>query len=307
MARIVGTVLQLALFAAMLASTPARAQLDDHLKCFKITDSFRLKGTVDLDSAALGLEPGCRVLGARQYCVPVRSTIVSAEDDGAPVTPIALSGPNPGDRICYRVRCPQPVPPSGQVTDVFGSRTVEFKRAYTLCTPAVAGPPPPEPATSGGMCLTSGNAGDFILNCNSGGGYDVTSRVAPTEGSPALRILGIYESYPVSGQATVDVQREERVVLVLSAYESTHWTVTAAPGAVIERVILHGCEPQTATVPAGVPVQDDGVDGLGCGANEYPSTDADDLIAAAEQSTGLCLTSFHGCYEASQMVVPPAP
>jgi hypothetical protein len=199
------------------------------------------------------------------------------------------------------------VPPSGQVTDAFGSRTVEFTKAYTLCTPAVAGPPPPEPAESGGMCLTSGNAGNFILNCNAGGGYDVTSRVAPTEGSPALRIFGIYESYPVAGQATVDVQREERVVLVLSAYDSTHWTVTAAPGAVIERVILHGCEAQTATVPAGVPVQNDGPDGIGCGANEYPSADADDLIAAAEQSTGLCLTSFHACYEASQMVVPPAP
>jgi len=40
------------------------------------------------------------------------------------------------------------------------------------------------------------------------------------------------------------------------------------------------------------------------GATDYPEPDTLQLILAAESVTGLCLTSFHGCYDGSQSAVP---
>jgi hypothetical protein len=155
---------------------------------------------------------------------------------------------------------------------------------------------------------------EFILDCNTGAGYTVTGFDDPTPAAPSLRILSIYGS--PTGTAVVNVTRPERLILVLSAYESTHWTVTVAPDALLERVILNGAEEQTATVPAGVPVENRSPWALSfcpdaeCNGYRYPDNgdgDTDLLISAAEQATGLCLTSFHGCYDASQFAVPLVP
>lgn len=285
------------------------AQIADDMRCYRVKDPARIAGVVDLESASAGLEPGCQLGKAQMYCTPVSTTVQSATGDGAPLDLLPISGPNPGDRVCYRVKCPQPAPTNLEISDRFAHRTFEKLKTFMLCVPAVRGAVPAEPASSGGMCLTSANAGDYILDCNSSGGYEVTSRIAPVESEPALRVLAMYETGATSGtgQATVHVARQERVVLVLSAYEQTNWTVTVAPGATLERVVLVGCESQTATVPVGIPVETAPLSLLGCGAFEFPSEDADLLIAYAEQATGLCLTSFHGCYDASVMQIPAAP
>jgi len=53
-----------------------------------------------------------------------------------------LAASDPGDRLCYKIRCPAPSPPDTLVTDQFGTRTVTRLRARLSCTPAVKGGPP---------------------------------------------------------------------------------------------------------------------------------------------------------------------
>ena len=137
-------------FAFGLAfATLARAQVPDHLKCYRVTDPLRLKGIVDLDSPQFGLEPGCSLSRAILICVPVSKTVQSAVDaqTGQPITPLVVAGADPGDRICYKIRCATPGPAAQEFTDQFGTRTLVeprprkgFKPAL-VCTPAVKGAP----------------------------------------------------------------------------------------------------------------------------------------------------------------------
>ncbi len=46
----------LALGATLIAGR-AQAQIDDHMRCYKIKDTQKLKGTVDIDTAQFGLAP----------------------------------------------------------------------------------------------------------------------------------------------------------------------------------------------------------------------------------------------------------
>jgi len=128
---------------ALALSTPAVAQ--DHLLCFKVHDPLLLSGTVDLDSPQFGAEPGCKIARATPplFCVPATKTVVEARDraTGQPITPLPISGPNPGDRLCYKIKCDAPAPSDIEVTDQFGTRTLSGLRAKLLCTPAVKGGP----------------------------------------------------------------------------------------------------------------------------------------------------------------------
>ncbi|TKD03091.1 hypothetical protein [Polyangium fumosum] len=131
-----------------------------------------------------------------------------------------------------------------------------------------------------------------------------------------LHLIGIYESHGnhgggvhPAGAASVHVERQSSSILVLSSYEPVHWTVTAAEGVTIEKVILNGYHDQTADVPAGVPVEiHDGPDGsLGAYAYAWPhaegGSDTQGLVAAVQNVTGRALTSFHGCYQATQFTL----
>jgi hypothetical protein len=128
----------------------------------------------------------------------------------------------------------------------------------------------------------------------------------------------MYEPYSAGlpvGTATVVVSNPgERTILLLSSYETVHWDVRATAGAEIERVILTAYEPVTATVPAGVPIENlspftltPWIDDYEDWPVDWPSADADLLISVAQDLTGLCATSFHGCYRSSQFAVPAAP
>jgi len=128
------------LVAAMLtmALAPlARAQLADHLKCYQIKDSVNLAAVVNLDSPQFGVENGCKVSKAKFYCVPVSKTVVSAKDKKTklPITPQPVGGPNPGERVCYSIKCEEAVADQ-KVTDQFGTRTMMKAKAALLCAPA---------------------------------------------------------------------------------------------------------------------------------------------------------------------------
>ncbi len=117
----------------------ARAQVSDHLKCYQVRDPLSLKGTADLNTSAFGLDPGCKISKTKFFCVPGTKTNIAVIDKTTklPITPLPVSGPDPGDRVCYKAKCPVAVIPDQAITDQFGTRTVTtFKAAY-LCTPAV--------------------------------------------------------------------------------------------------------------------------------------------------------------------------
>jgi hypothetical protein len=123
----------------------AAAQVPDHLQCYKVRDPLKLRGVVDLDTAQFGAETGCSVSRTSLFCVPARKAVVSAEDraTGAVITPLEFwSPPEPGDLVCYKARCPRPFPADQQVTDQFGTRTLESLRPSLLCAPAVKGSAP---------------------------------------------------------------------------------------------------------------------------------------------------------------------
>jgi hypothetical protein len=121
-----------------------------------------------------------------------------------------------------------------------------------------------------------------------------------------LHVIGIYESVDTDteereeGTVNVKVTRPGSSVLLLSAYERTHWNVEVAPGAVVERIVLSGYYAQRVTAPEGAKVESYAVnasdsDWLGYG-YLWPSHDTFDLVDKAQSLTGLELTSFRGCY-----------
>jgi len=138
MPRIARTIAPAVLLVVTIAA-PARAQVADHLKCYKIRDPVKLAAVVDLDSPQFGLEAGCKVTPAKMFCVPARKTVISAVDKatGLPITPLPVTGPDPGDRICYKVKCPEPFPPDTEATDQFGTRRLTKLKPFMLCAPAV--------------------------------------------------------------------------------------------------------------------------------------------------------------------------
>jgi hypothetical protein len=120
-------------------------------------------------------------------------------------------------------------------------------------------------------------------------------------GTPEVHVISVYETssnHSVAGDAKVTIERPGRHILVLSAYESTNWHVTLGPNVAIRAVELIGYEPQTVDLP-NVPVTHD----TGCGYS-YPynggGCDTNALFSLIESRTGAGITTFHGCYQASQ-------
>jgi len=148
------------------AGAPTQAQEADHLQCYKIADGLKLTGTLDLESPQLGLAPGCRISAAKLFCVSATARNVAATDKatGEPITPAPVSGPDPGDRICYKLKCPAASIPDQQATDPFGTRTVRKPRAAMLCTPAIAGGPTTTSSTTSTTSTTTTTTLRFVDN-----------------------------------------------------------------------------------------------------------------------------------------------
>lgn len=82
----------------------------DHLECYTVRDPLKLKGYVNLDSPQFGLQKGCKISKPKMFCVPATKSVVSATNGGDPITPLPISGPDAGDRICYEISCPKSGP-----------------------------------------------------------------------------------------------------------------------------------------------------------------------------------------------------
>lgn len=128
----------------LLLTGVTHAQPFDHEQCYKIKDPVKLSGIVDMDAPQFNLEPGCKIGKAKFFCAPAEKTFVSATDKatGLPIAPLPLYAPDATvDRICYKAKCPEPVPPPDtNVTDQFGNRTLAKFKTSMICTPAVKGP-----------------------------------------------------------------------------------------------------------------------------------------------------------------------
>jgi hypothetical protein len=117
-------------------------------------------------------------------------------------------------------------------------------------------------------------------------------------------VIGVYETrgdhgpdhHPI-GDAYVSIERPGNHVLVLSAYEPTNWHISLAAGTAVRAVELLGYNAQTVDL-ANVPV----THGTACGYS-YPynggGCDTNALLALAEAQAGASVTTFHGCYQAS--------
>jgi len=166
--RVLLRVLLVVASTALALATPAVAQVPDHLKCYKVRDPLQLSGTVDLDSPQFGVDTGCKILQGIPplFCVPATKTVVEVRDraTGQPITPLPISGPDPGDRLCYKLKCDAPSPPDIQVTDQFGTRTLSGLRAKLLCTPAVKGGPPTTTTTTTTTTTSSTTTSTTICN-----------------------------------------------------------------------------------------------------------------------------------------------
>lgn len=124
------------LLGVLEASAHAQGTLD-HLKCHRTHDPVNPRATADL---AADLQPefsdsGCKILRAKQFCVPVSKRNVQPPPPDPQVVGQTLSD----DYICYKVRCPNRPPAPRTVSDQFGTRTESFPSTYSLCVPAKEG------------------------------------------------------------------------------------------------------------------------------------------------------------------------
>lgn len=129
-----------------LGVAPAHAADPDTMQCYRVTDATlkRLRATVDLDAAATGLAPGCRLSRPKLYCTPARQVVREAFDGSTPITELPYQGPPAAtDRICYDVKCPVVPVPDRTVTDRFGTHDMHRLQTSMVCTPAVGGTQPP--------------------------------------------------------------------------------------------------------------------------------------------------------------------
>lgn len=135
----------------LLAGTAGAQTVFDNMKCYKIRDSLSGKQyTADLAPKLthdFQLEPGDKIVGgvlkkgcrirtpAKLFCIEVEPE--NARDASPPYDPAqwTVAGPEPGERLCYKLSCP-PVPQKElAIIDSFGTRTIRLlgRTAY-FCT-----------------------------------------------------------------------------------------------------------------------------------------------------------------------------
>lgn len=140
--KIIRNSLQLALavltafsLGAVVVSTAEAKPLDDHLTCFKIKDSGKVKAKVDMLANQAQIEysvRGCKLKAkADEFCVP--STKIVTAGEHSPIGGQRLEN----DFLCYKLRCqPQDLPWRQWVIDQFGRRQVGAFKPTKICTPA---------------------------------------------------------------------------------------------------------------------------------------------------------------------------
>ena len=148
--------------------------------------------------------------------------------------------------------------------------------------------------------------------CGIGGSGDFSAFVSSSVGDKELHVIGVYEARSdhggnndPTGAIEVKVERQNKpIILALSAYEPVRWNITAAPGAIISKIILNGYHNQTISGISGIPVEEYTYDGTGNYLGNFmykwgsvsESTNTPSLVTKLEQINQANLTSFQGCY-----------
>jgi len=135
-------------------------------------------------------------------------------------------------------------------------------------------------------------------------------------GDVELHVVGIYEPYDAvtktEGKALVHIDRPGSVVLFLSSYSATDWVVTAGPDTELVAVHATAYEKVAIYAPDGVETSASSYEAgggfIGCG-YEFPDKDPNsgcetpELVANIEKVVGMKVSSFHGCYAASNFEI----
>lgn len=175
--------------------------------------------------------------------------------------------------------------------------------------PGEPGEPVDEPDLEEGMRPET----SAILDCATDAGYEVSTWRAAEAESTRLWVGGVYETrsdhsggYHPTGTAHVDWRVPGSNVLVLSSYEPTDWTVALQDGGELYKVIAIGYHLQSVSAPPGVIVQtfsyEAGDSVVSCGYSlpgNGGGCEGEELVAVAQDLTGLGLYGFDGCYRAT--------
>src|SRR5262245_61652321 len=145
--RIVASLALAVVFAAGASAQP----IFDNMKCYKIRDPQQGKQytadlvpklthdfqTEDGDRIVGGvLKKGCRIrVPAKFFCIEVDPQ--NAHDASPPYNPAqwTVDGPEPGERLCYKLSCPSTPIKDIPIIDAFGTRTIKLLgRTSYFCT-----------------------------------------------------------------------------------------------------------------------------------------------------------------------------
>ena len=145
-------------------------------------------------------------------------------------------------------------------------------------------------------------------NCSPGAGR-LSELISPVPTITETHVLGIYDTGRWPSVAKVYVDRENRpLILVLSTYRATAWRIHRAEGTIIDRIILNGYgQHQAVGVDDVITVNRSGESPEGYivgSVHSWDSQDARTLVAGVADMTGQAITTFRGCYEASEFTIP---
>lgn len=148
---------------------------------------------------------------------------------------------------------------------------------------------------------------DVVISTICGEGDESLHVVEPFR-SPELHVIGIYE--PMEGRAVrVVIDRPGLVQVMLSSYEPADWTLIAGADTEVDRVIVNAYYEPTVAAPPGASVEihswEGGEDYVAEFDYGWPQADrgARGLAVVAQDLTSLDLSSFVGCYAASELRV----
>jgi hypothetical protein len=118
-----------AAFAYVVGSAGSATAAFDHLKCYKVKDSA-VKASYTANVNGLSNEIGCTIkVPSKLCCVPAEKTSVVPAPPGGGGTGV------PNSFCCYKLKCPKATLPPQNVSDQFGTRSVQPSTAKMLCAP----------------------------------------------------------------------------------------------------------------------------------------------------------------------------
>ena len=157
-----------------------------------------------------------------------------------------------------------------------------------------------ETGETGETAAPPGPAGvevEFDATCT-GGGHWFSEWQEMASDDLNMRIISVYGSTD-DGPVTVRVEDPRPLVLVLVGYEVTKWVIEEEVPGTVERIYVSGYYTPEVDAPSGAEVE--GVYSLG---DLYVRQDR---LGEAEAAASMKMSSFHGCYQASEFTIRAAP